>query len=144
LSSLFPGITAAASSRKPLFKNMDALTEVIMPGAKDLVIHEKLRGLVSRRSDIARIFIPGLKAMERYSRDKFGKSFYSLDEDEKDSVLKWIDGLPKAGQERFFFIVFRQAVLEYYYTSPYTWKTLKYNGPPQPRGFMDYYLSPEG
>lgn len=142
LSSLFPGISLAASSSEPLLKNMEALTEAIMPSASDLDIHKKLRDLASKRPNTAKIFTLGLKAVEKYSMDMYGKSFYSLDENKKDSVLKWMDELPMERQERIFFIIFRQAVLEYYYISSDTWKTLKYNGPPQPWGFMDYHLPP--
>jgi hypothetical protein len=34
-------------------------------------------------------------------------------------------------------------VIKFYYSNPSVWKRLSYNGPPQPRGFMDYYLPPQ-
>jgi hypothetical protein len=42
-----------------------------------------------------------------------------------------------------FFGRFRRKIIELYYSNPDVWKMLSYNGPPQPRGFMDYSLPPK-
>jgi len=57
-------------------------------------------------------------------------------------VLRWIDGLDEGRPEKRYFDILRKVTLAYYYTSPETWKHLKYAGPPQPHGFVDYHRKP--
>jgi hypothetical protein len=140
LSVLFPGKSVAAQSESVFFMNMDALAETLMPGV-DLT---KVRETVSKRPETFRICVSGLEALERYSREKYSGSFHALDEKDRDAVLRWMDGLPKEKSRGFFFTKFRAMVIGLYYTSPEVWKTLRYNGPPQPKGFTDYHLPPEG
>ena len=142
LSSFFPAPSFASFSDESTLKTMEALTEAIMPGVKSFNINEKIITYLNSRYHTARLFTAGLKAIEKYSEKKYGKSFYSLQSEEKDAVLKWMSSLPVERWERTFFIDYRQVVLERYYTSPEAWKTLNYNGPPQPKGFMDYHLPP--
>ena len=144
LSAVLPGASSAAPSESVLFMNMDALTDAIMPGAEGLGIHRKVRESVSKRAETARICAAGLEAIEKYSMNRYGKSFHALNSPEKETVLRWMDEMPVKKLEGFFFRKFRMMVLALYYTSPEAWKTLRYNGPPQPNGFMDYHLPPEG
>jgi len=143
-SPLFPKILSAAPSSSHLFKNMDALTEAIMPGTAEMGIHNKVRETVLKVPETAKICIAGLEAMEKYSLEKYGKSFHLLGNTERDIILKWIAEMPEDKLQGFFFKKFRETVLALYYTSPEVWKILRYNGPPQPKGFMDYHLPPEG
>ncbi len=144
LSPLLPRVLFGAPSESLFFRNMEALTNAIMPDTEGLGIYEKLREAILKRAETARLCAAGLEAMERYSRQKYGKSFHSLEETQKENVLRWMDGIPREEFQGFFFMRFRETVLAVYYTSPEVWKTLRYNGPPQPRGFIDYYLPPEG
>lgn len=126
-------------------KNMEALTDTVMPGAKDLGIHEKVKETVLQRPDVVKACIAGLEALEKYSLNKYGKPFYLLKQEERETVLKRMDK-DERREDRWkgFLFNFRLTVITHYYTSPEVWKTLKYNGPPQPRGFMDYHLPPKG
>ncbi len=142
LSSLLPGPSNAASP--PLTRDTEALAEAIMPGAKDLGVDERAAALMLKRPETARIFFSGMRGLERYSRDRYGRPFHSLEEREREAVLRWMASLPRERIERLFFARYRRAVIAYYYTCPEVWKRLKYNGPPQPKGFMDYHLPPGG
>lgn len=143
LSPLFPKILLAAPYNSNLFKNMDALTETIMPGTAEMGIHNKVRETVLKVPETARICIAGLETIEKYSLEKYGKSFHSLGNAERDIILKRIAEIPEDKFQGFFFKKFRETVLAFYYTSPEVWKILRYNGPPQPNGFMDYHLPPK-
>lgn len=139
---VFPKISFSTPSETLMDKNMDALTEAIMPGAEKVGVHEKLRLIAFRGADARKMSMTALDAMEDFSMKQYGRSFYLLRESEKDAVLTWMDGLPDDHIVHYFFERYRQTVIAHYYTNTDVWKTLKYNGPPQPKGFPDYHLPP--
>jgi len=140
LSSLLTRSSTAGMIDSVTYKNMEALTECILPGATGSGIHERVLKIISERNDPGRIFDHGMDYIERQSLNIYGKSFYMLDEEGRRSIIMKLitDSHPKSPQV-FFFTKYREIVIVSYYTSKKVWKGLGYNGPPQPKGFMDYY-----
>lgn len=142
LSFIFPKKIPADISQKFSIENIDALTNAIMPGSNEIGVHEKLRDLYSQIANKNKILTMGLMAMDRYCQERYSKPFYLLNEKERDLILKWMNELPPKRLENLFFTTFRKEVLKHYFTSPVVWKILRYNGPPQPKGFVNYHLPP--
>ncbi|GBD38447.1 hypothetical protein HRbin37_00696 [bacterium HR37] len=119
-------------------RNMEALAETLVPGSKKIGIKELLMNYVSDKPGIASFFDAGLWNLDAVSRAQFKKPFYQLEnKEEKEKIVKHI-----SVKNKTFFDGFRETVIKLYYSNPEVWKKLSYNGPPQPRGFMDYSLPP--
>jgi len=120
-------------------QSMEALAETLVPGSKQLGIRRIFIDYISKEPGLAGFFDAGLWNLDSISRLKFKKPFYELTKmDEKKVVIEHV-----SVRNRMFFAGFRKKIIELYYSNPAVWKGLSYNGPPQPRGFMDYSLPPK-
>ncbi|MER3445498.1 MAG: hypothetical protein C4291_01075 [Candidatus Dadabacteria bacterium] len=120
-------------------KSMEALADTLVPGAKEIGIKVIFMNYVSTNLGMGAFFDAGLWNLDTISKAKFRVPFYRLEKKEDKKVI--IDHVSVAN--RVFFHRFREMVIKFYYSNPAVWKRISYNGPPQPRGFMDYYLPPQ-
>lgn len=119
--------------------NMEALAETLVPGSKKIGIKQIFIDYISREPGDAGFFDAGLWNLDTISKSKFKKPYYKLtSEREQKSVINHV-----SAHNSMFFGRFRRKIIELYYSNPAVWKMLPYNGPPQPRGFMDYSLPPK-
>ena len=119
--------------------NMEALAETLVPGSKKIGIKKIFIDYISREPGLAGFFDAGLWNLGTVSKTMFHKPYYKLTKMKQQK--KVIDHI--SGANSSFFSLFRKKVIELYYSNPAVWKGLSYNGPPQPRGFMDYSLPPK-
>lgn len=120
-------------------KGMEALAETLVPGSKELGIRQIFMEYIAKKPGEAGFFDAGFWNLDAISHNKFEKPFYALEsKEEKDAVINHI-----RLRNRVFFKRFRDTVINFYYSHPEVWKRLSYNGPPQPRGFMDYTSPPK-
>jgi hypothetical protein len=121
-------------------KSMEALAETLLPGAKEIGIKGMFMNYVATNPGPAGFFDAGFWNLDTISKTQFKKAFYKLtSKEEKKAVIDHV-----SVRNRSFFLGFRKTITELYYTHPAVWKKLSYTGPPQPKGFMDYYLPPKG
>lgn len=119
-------------------KSMEALADTLVPGVKDIGIKSIFMDYISGNPGLAGFFDAGLWNLNGISEAKFKKPFYKIEEKEiKKEIVEHI-----SGHNRLFLSKFRETIIKLYYSNPAAWKRLSYNGPPQPKGFMDYYLPP--
>jgi gluconate 2-dehydrogenase gamma chain len=102
------------------------------PGAKEARVAEFIDRIVSIAPDeIKRTWREGLAAVDKKSRDMFGKGFADATVDQQVELLKEIsknEKSPKSVEERFFKTV-KNATIDGYYTSEIgIHKELKYKG----------------
>lgn len=120
-------------------KSMEALAETLLPGSKELGIKDMLMNYMAKNPGPAGFFDAGFWNLDTISKTRFKKPFYRLTSDEeRKEIIEHV----RSRNSRFF-RGFRSLVIEFYYSHPEVWKRLSYNGPPQPRGFMDYSLPPK-
>ncbi len=120
-------------------KNMVKLAESLVPGCVSIGIEDKMMSFVRSSKGTASFFDAGLWNLDAISRKKFKTPFYSLkNREEIDTLIKHI-----RVDNRSFLESFRRVVIRFYYSDPTVWKRLSYDGPPQPRGFMDYAQAPK-
>ncbi len=120
-------------------KNMERMAEELVPGAGSIGMKEKLMNYFRRDKGGATFFDAGFWNLESISKAAFKKSFCDLDnKEEVEKVLKHA-----SVRNRLFFNQFRTLVIKFYYGDPVVWKKLSYDGPPQPKGFMDYAEPPK-
>lgn len=120
-------------------KNMMKLAETIIPGCESMGMKDKLMQFLRASKGTAGFFDAGLWNLEAICRKKFNVSFYALENQRDiDLLVKYI-----RSRNRGFFQGFKKVVIQFYYSDPRAWKKLAYDGPPQPRGFMDYTEIPK-
>lgn len=120
-------------------KSLEALAEAIITGSKQLGIKQLFMDYISKDLGAAGFFDAGLWNLDALSKSKFKKPFYALEEKEdKKEIIEHI-----RSRNALFFKEFQKTVISLYYSNPEVWKRLSYNGPPQPRGFMDYTSPPK-
>jgi hypothetical protein len=120
-------------------KSMEALADTLVPRAKEIGIKRIVMDYVSANKGVGAFFDAGFWNLDSISKAKFKVPFYKLEKKEDKKAV--IDHISVGN--RGFFNLFRETVIKLYYSNPAVWKRLSYNGPPQPRGFMDYYLPPQ-
>jgi hypothetical protein len=119
-------------------KNMMKLAETIIPGCGNLGMKDKLMRYLYSSRGTASFFDAGFWNLDAVCRKKFKVPFYSLEKKQEiDMLVKYI-----SFNNRSFFSSFRKLMVQFYYSDPKVWKKLSYDGPPQPRGFMDYSEPP--
>jgi hypothetical protein len=120
-------------------KVMEALAEALVPGSREINIKEKVMSYVDKRRGAATFFDAGLWNLDSQSNSRYKKHFYNLKNKENvDTLLNNVKI-----KNPMFFNQFRYLIVRLYYSDPAAWKKLSYNGPPQPKGFMDYSEPPK-
>ena len=120
-------------------KIMEALAEALVPGSKEINIKAKVMEYVNKDRGAATFFDAGLWNINSISTSQYKKPFYELTKKEEiDKLIKHI-----RVRNSVFFKQFRYLIIRLYYSDAQVWKKLSYNGPPQPRGFMDYSEPPK-
>ena len=120
-------------------KNMLKMAEALVPGSEKLGIKDHVMALVRNDKGTAGFLDAGFWNIDSLSRAKFDKPFYAVENKEDiDALIKHV-----SVRNRPFFRQFKGIVMKFYYSKPTVWNKLSYNGPPQPRGFMDYSDTPQ-
>jgi Gluconate 2-dehydrogenase subunit 3 len=122
-------------------KSMEALAEALVPGSKELGIRKMFMDYIKKDPGLpfAGFLDAGFWSLHTASKQRFKKPFYKLEsKEEREAVVKYM-----VAQNGKFVDIFKEIVIQLYYSSPQVWKKLSYHGPPQPVGFMDYSLPPK-
>lgn len=120
-------------------KVMSALADALVPGSQAKGIQNKIMNYCNRDRAAASFLDAGLWNVNSLSQAKFKKPFYELDKPED---IKTLVNHIRA-RNNIFYKQFRLLVIKLHYTDPDVWETLNYNGPPQPKGFMNYADKPK-
>jgi hypothetical protein len=121
-------------------KNMEALANTLVPWARELDIRRLFMDKMRSDHGLAGFFDAGLWNLNSNSINFFKTPFFELETDEQKK--KVIDHI--IARNYAFYSQFRKKTIEIVFSNPTIWKKISYNGPPQPRGFMDYSMSPKG
>lgn len=120
-------------------KVMEAFAEALVPGAAESGMKDKVMNYVNKDRGSATFFDAGFWNLDSISRSKYKKPFYELtSKEEINTLIKYIKG-----KNSVFFNQFRYLIVRLYYSDPKVWNKLSYNGPPQPKGFMNYSEPPK-
>ncbi|MDO9003795.1 MAG: gluconate 2-dehydrogenase subunit 3 family protein [Aquabacterium sp.] len=67
--------------------------------------------------------------------DQYGEGFASLDDSEREVLVRWMSQAPWESPQRRFFHLVREQAFTLYYTQPAALKGFPFDRPPQPMGF---------
>ena len=121
-------------------RNMAALAITLVPWAKELDIRRLFMDKMKTDHGLAGFFDAGLWNLNSISINFFKIPFSELQTHEQKK--KVIDHI--IAKNYTFYSEFRKKTIELVFSNPTIWNKISYNGPPQPRGFMDYTMPPKG
>lgn len=92
------------------------------------------------------LLIKGCQWLETAAQRRYKMLFTSLNELQRIAIItyaenSWFANATKNNLPGYFFKQTREDAYTFYYQHPLTWQALKYYGPPQPNGFLDYAAS---
>ena len=122
-------------------KTVAALADTFLPGSNDLKLIDVFMNYFSKKENhgLASFFDAAFWNLDTISHSKFKIPYYQLTEkQQKDEVINHVKA-----RNRIFITRFERLTKQFYYTHPETLKKLKYDGPPQPKGFMNYTQAPK-
>jgi hypothetical protein len=138
------------------------------PGATEAGVVDYIDGLLAESKEMQAAYTKGLKWLDGFSREKYGKDFVSLSVRNQIDLLslmhetysmrrrpvsgfwqqvdrkidKYWDDWFGAGEHASFFQIIRRDVLHGYFSNPISWRVIGYLGPPQPVGYLDFSNPP--
>lgn len=119
---------------------MLALAETLVPWAKEIEFRKLFMEKMKGDHGAAGALDAGLWNLNANSINILKKPFYELETvEEKKKVIDHV-----IDRNYAFYRKFRGVTIEIVFSNPTVWKKISYNGPPQPRGFMDYTMPPKG
>lgn len=112
------------------------------PGAVDLGIDQRvIQELESNRS-LAKAYAWALLDLDREAALMHRDNFLALDAATQERLLQGLADAPRSTSGRRIVLKLREDTMRYYYARPEVWPSLGFDGPPQPRGFLDYTEPP--
>jgi hypothetical protein len=128
-------------------RTLEALLDTLIPedatpGALQLGVAEKLKTKSVGENQYRRLIKKGCAWLNSMAGNINSKSFTTLKEEDRDSVIMKALKSDIGSMQRIFIQQMRADAFYHYYGHPGSWTQLGYNGPPQPNGFPDYYKPP--
>ncbi len=112
------------------------------PSALQAGVKEKIIAKAAADSRYETMLRKGCQWLDLKARNIGKNDFYELSDGERELVVARAASGEKGSIPYLFFASMRYDAFYYYYADPVTWKSLNYQGPPQPKGFRDYVLPP--
>ena len=143
------GTPAAAPSSAPIDEAamVTRLVDLLVPrddtpGAVDLGVHMAVQQAMLKDADLAQAVRQLLDDLERDAQARHRAAFLALQPAEQSQLLLALSQatLSRAGGRGF--VMLRHHTMNLYYAHPQSWPALAIDGPPQPRGHLDYTSAP--
>ncbi len=134
------------ASRDPLAA-LPSFLDILIPrdetgSATDFGVDRQLVAAASRNRRQMDLLRAGCQWLEFEAREDGGRGFADLDPASREAVVARAAAARPGLLPRAFFDRTREDALRAYYADPASWKSLGYDGPPQPHGFMDHTEAP--
>lgn len=143
VKDIFRPAELTRSEEKTLAALLDTLIpDDDVPGALQFGVAEKIQEKARGDHKYRRLVKQGCSWLEARAARLHAVNFASLGEKDRDAVLTLAMEGDADSLQRIFFQKMRSDAFYYYYSHPGSWPQLGYDGPPQPKGFPDYYAAP--
>jgi len=108
------------------------------PGAVAIGVIPRLLAAIPAEAAYRKLIHEGVLWLDAQARNAGSTSFAALPPAERERIVASAEASPSGSMQRVFFQATRDDVLFHTYTDARSWNGLGYDGPPQPRGFLDY------
>jgi len=144
---LFKKLFWSPSTTTPEFQTLAAYLDILIPAdeapsATQLGVTEHLIAEAANDSGYQRLISKGCTWLDAQAQQQGAAHFAALSEAQRERIVS----LAAAGEGGLLAVMFfdriRESAFSHYYAHPQSWRALDYDGPPQPRGFMNYTQAP--
>jgi hypothetical protein len=118
--------------------------DAFSPAASELGVHARVADKALGNPDYQKLLSAGCRWLNRQARQRAKQAFVDLGTADREHIVQEAERAAMTSLPRLFFEHTREDAFLFYYAQPATWAMLDYQGPPQPRGFMDYTRTPSG
>jgi hypothetical protein len=149
VARLLPGCARQDTPAQPSAKALKAYLDILIPAdetpsASQLGVDREVLTKGHNNADYQRLLIFATSWLDEQARQRGKRDFVSLDLSARESIVARAAEADNESLENLFFEITRTDAFLHYYARPESWHGIAdYRGPPQPVGFMDYYLPPE-
>ena len=119
---------------------LDALIpeDEVSPSASQAGVDAAILSAAKGDRQLGRLVELGVGWLDAEARRSGAQAFHEMAGDRQLLLISIAERQRKGSLPRVFFENMRHQAFAYYYADPRSWAALGYEGPPQPRGFMDY------
>jgi len=110
----------------------------VSPSASQAGVDAAILADAQEDRQLARLVELGVRWLDAEARRDGAPAFHQMAEDRQLLVVSISERQRKGSVPRVFFENMRHQAFGHYYADPRSWGALGYDGPPQPKGFMDY------
>lgn len=113
------------------------------PSATQAGVADMIQSRADKDERYRQFLEQGCAWLDDQARHTGAASFGALKQPARDKIVGRAELEPAGTLPRKFFEQTTEVCFYLYYSRPESWKGLGYNGPPQPRGFMNYTQAPK-
>ena len=119
------------------------IPEDVSPSATQINLDAVLLDHAKKIQNYEKLIFLGCNWLDLQSDAFYKKKFINLSLVEKDKIVEFASKNRSGSIPAEFFNRVRRDAFTFYYAKPSSWAGLKFSGPPQPKGYIDYQESPK-
>lgn len=112
------------------------------PGTRQTGILASLLRTCESQRQTRRAVLEGVHLLDRKSRALGARNFVTLDARQRAVVVEECALAAERTLPRFFYRTVRDRAMQLHYSQKVAWKLLRFDHPPQPDGYLDYWKPP--
>ena len=112
------------------------------PSASQLGVDQAIIGIARQQPRMARLVALGCAWLDQQAAERGAADFAALPQAEREAVVALAEGSSQRSLPQAFFGFTQREAFTHYYAQPAAWAGLGFDGPPQPRGFLDFAKPP--
>ena len=149
LTWLLPARARQETSAQPSSETLKAYLDTLIPAdetpsATQLGVDQQMLAKGRNDEGYQLALVVGTTWLDEQARERGARDFVSLDGSAGEAIVARAAEADSESVENLFFEITRTDAFLYYYARPESWHGITdYQGPPQPLGYMDYYLPPQ-
>ena len=135
------------SSRKVSISALGPFLDTLLPedetpSATQLGVDKEIVERMQNSKRTAKIVVIGCAWLDKKAQELDADEFALLQPSQQESIVTLAEKSKPRSLPLVFFSNTRQLAFQFYYAHPETWQDLNYDGPPQPKGFLDFARPP--
>ena len=148
LGGYAPGTFANAFITKRTLRSFPAFLDTLLPeddalSASRLGIDKQLIKHAAGIDNYLRLLQLGCQWLDQQASAGSNMDFWQLDPPGMEKVVTLEEHAPEGSIQRLFFDRIKSDAFTFYYSNPASWAGIRFAGPPQPGGYLDFATPPK-
>ncbi|MFI5397094.1 MAG: gluconate 2-dehydrogenase subunit 3 family protein [Candidatus Binatia bacterium] len=113
------------------------------PGARQTGFLDRLLRECDSKRQTRRALVEGVQLLDSKAGGRGASGFLGLEPQQREEVVEECARGADGTLPRFFYRTVRDRAMQLHYSQPATWKPLRFDHPPQPEGYLNYWQKPD-